>query len=115
MKSSRRGALLLESAVSLTLLGALLLLAMPGLGRFRALQQASSDRAAALRGCSAALECVAALPWEKIDASAASDEAVLQAVQGNLAHAKLELEIAEEPMSAKRISTWRYRDAEASP
>ena len=123
----------MESAVSLTLLGALLLLAAPGLQRFRELQQASSDRAAALRGCSAALECVVALRWEKIDASAASDKAVLQAVQGNLADARLELEIAEEPMSAKRItatvswpsrvgdefrvrlSTWRHRDAEGTP
>ena len=114
----------------MTLLGALLLLAAPGLQRFRLLQQASSERAAALRGCSSALECVAALPWDQIDASAASEPIVLQSVQGNLADAKLKLELVEEPMSGKRItaivswssrvggeltvrlSTWRYQDAE---
>ena len=75
-----------------------------GLQRFRELQQASSDRAAACAAVRLPWNASWRMRWEKIDASAASDKAVLQAVQGNLADARLELEIAEEPMSAKRIT-----------
>jgi Tfp pilus assembly protein PilE len=118
MKTTRRGATMLEMLVAGAMLGTLLAVSLQLYSAVAAQRRAAARRGAASLELANVMERVAARPWRELTAAALAAERLSPSASAQLPGAELKIEVftpAGDPEAKRLTATVRWQDRDGRP